>query len=47
MRRCPSKRSGRPNEVSDLALFLASARASYVSGTIVTIDGGALLRPRA
>lgn len=34
---------GRPatvREVSDLILFLASDRASYISGTIVTIDGG-------
>jgi len=43
----PFKRSGRPDEVADLVLFLASARASYMSGTIVTIDAGASLRPRA
>lgn len=42
----PFKRSGRPDEVADLAVFLASSRASYMSGTIVTIDGGASLRPR-
>jgi len=43
----PFKRSGRPEEVADLAVFLASVRASYMSGTIVTIDAGASLRPRA
>jgi 3-oxoacyl-[acyl-carrier protein] reductase len=43
----PFKRAGRPDEVSDLVVYLASARASYLSGTIVTIDGGASLRPRA
>jgi 3-oxoacyl-[acyl-carrier protein] reductase len=43
----PFKRAGRPDEVSDLVVYLASARASYLSGTIVTIDGGASLRARA
>ena len=43
----PFKRTGDPSEVSDLACYLASARASYISGTIVTIDGGASTRPRA
>ncbi len=42
----PFKRAGRPDEVGDLVVYLASARASYVSGTIVTIDAGASLRPR-
>ena len=43
----PFKRAGRPDEVSDLVVYLASARASYMSGTIVTIDCGASLRARA
>lgn len=43
----PFKRTGDPSEVSDLACYLASARASYISGTVVTIDGGASTRPRA
>ncbi len=43
----PFKRTGDPSEVSDLACYLASARASYISGTIITIDGGAATRPRA
>jgi len=43
----PFKRAGRPSEVSDLVTFLASARASYISGTVVAIDGGSSLRPRA
>ncbi len=46
-RTLPFKRSGQPAEVADLVVFLASARASYMSGTIVTIDAGGTLRPRA
>jgi 3-oxoacyl-[acyl-carrier protein] reductase len=42
----PFKRAGRPDEVSDLVVYLSSARASYMSGTIVTIDCGASLRAR-
>jgi NAD(P)-dependent dehydrogenase (short-subunit alcohol dehydrogenase family) len=42
----PFKRSGRPDEVADLVVFLASARASYISDAIVTIDAGQSSRPR-
>jgi NAD(P)-dependent dehydrogenase (short-subunit alcohol dehydrogenase family) len=42
----PFKRSGKPEEVADLATFLASARAAYISATIVTIDAGQSLRER-
>ena len=43
----PFKRSGRPDEVADLVVYLASARASYISATVVTIDAGQSLRARA
>jgi NAD(P)-dependent dehydrogenase (short-subunit alcohol dehydrogenase family) len=43
----PFKRTGKPEEVADLVAFLASARASYISGTVITIDAGQSLRPRA
>jgi NAD(P)-dependent dehydrogenase (short-subunit alcohol dehydrogenase family) len=36
----PGKRPAEPEEVADLMVFLASARAAYITGTIVTIDGG-------
>ena len=43
----PFKRTGNPSEVSDLVCYLASARASYISGEVIMIDGGASTRPRA
>jgi len=36
----PAGRPASPEEVADLIVFLASARAGYITGTIVTIDGG-------
>ena len=40
----PFGRMGRPQELADMVVFLVSPRASYVSGTIVTVDGGATNR---
>ncbi len=40
----PFGRPGEPEEVADVATFLVSDRASYVSGTIVTVDGGGTTR---
>jgi 3-oxoacyl-[acyl-carrier protein] reductase len=37
----PMGRLGRPEELADVAVFLCSARASYVTGTCVLVDGGA------
>jgi 3-oxoacyl-[acyl-carrier protein] reductase len=36
----PLGRLGTPREFGDVVCFLASARASYVSGTTVLVDGG-------
>ena len=34
------KRAGQPEEVAELAAFLASDRASYITGAVIAIDGG-------
>ena len=38
----PLKRPGEPGEVASLAVFLASPLASYMTGTIIPVDGGAI-----
>jgi 3-oxoacyl-[acyl-carrier protein] reductase len=40
----PIGRIGRPEEVGDVVCFLASDRASYVTGALIPVDGG-LSRP--
>lgn len=40
MARFPLGRPAKTEEVADLMVFLASDRAAYITGTIVTIDGG-------
>ncbi|MGO1183313.1 MAG: SDR family NAD(P)-dependent oxidoreductase [Micrococcaceae bacterium] len=37
----PAGRFGTPDEVADLAVFLASPRASYLNGVVIHADGGA------
>lgn len=34
------RRPGRPEDVAPLAVFLASERAGYISGQVITVDGG-------
>ena len=36
----PMKRLGRPDEVADLAVYLCSDRASYLTGANIVLDGG-------
>lgn len=41
----PLGRPAEASEVADLVVFAASDRASYISGTTITIDGGFINRP--
>lgn len=36
----PMKRAGRPEEVAELVIFLSSDKAAYISGQIISINGG-------
>jgi len=39
-RMVPMKRAGTPDEVADLIGFLASTKAAYITGQIISINGG-------
>ncbi len=36
----PLRRIGRPEDVAEAAVFLASEKASYITNTILPVDGG-------
>ena len=37
------RRLGKPEDIADAMLYLCSARASWVTGQILTVDGGYLM----
>jgi meso-butanediol dehydrogenase / (S,S)-butanediol dehydrogenase / diacetyl reductase len=38
--RAPMGRMGRPDEIAEAIVWLASTRSSFATGSILTIDGG-------
>jgi NAD(P)-dependent dehydrogenase (short-subunit alcohol dehydrogenase family) len=36
----PLKRAGRPEEIADAIVFVASAKASFITGQVIAVNGG-------
>ena len=39
-KKIPPRRAGKPEDIADVAVFLASDLSSYVSGQVIQVDGG-------
>jgi NAD(P)-dependent dehydrogenase (short-subunit alcohol dehydrogenase family) len=44
LRTIPLKRFGETEEIANVVVFLASERASYMTGTTVNVSGGLVMR---
>jgi NAD(P)-dependent dehydrogenase (short-subunit alcohol dehydrogenase family) len=40
IKKIPFRRPGEPEEIVPIAIFLASEAASYITGAVITVDGG-------
>ena len=45
MNRIPLKRYGQPDEIAEMVVFLASEKASFITGAELNVDGGANVNP--
>lgn len=45
VRNVPAGRLGEPEEIADVIVFLGSERASFVTGTLIPVDGGIVQSP--
>ena len=43
IQRTPLKRLGKPEEIANVFLFLASDEASFVTGSVLSVDGGTVI----
>jgi len=43
MEKQPIKHLGQPEEIAEIALMLAGDKASYLTGQVITVDGGAMV----
>ena len=40
----PANKMGSPQDIADLALFLASSKGNYITGQTISVDGGLYMR---
>jgi len=43
IQRTPLKRLGKPEEIANVFLFLASDEASFITGSVISVDGGTVI----
>jgi 3-oxoacyl-[acyl-carrier protein] reductase len=41
----PMGRTGKPEDIANLLVFLVSDDASYITGQVITVDGGLIIKP--